>query len=716
MAQFKQKSALAVGILVLLISAVLAWVNPLQTIQWKISDLFFHGRGASNLITVISIDEKSLDSSTGLGRFKDWPRSYYSQLIRAIGPRKPAVIAFDLDFREASRGVSALRLQQILREYERLSAEGGNLNWPSVLKKFEDPKEHPDDIDFQKAIDESSAPVVLTSSLTFAEALSEASQKFPAVKNVIEPIFGGQNAAIGYKNVMRDRDGILRRFMPKTFGQDGQELKSFALAIAEKGASFDGLKMTSNQPADVSKQVLINYAAKPFSYNRISFVDALSGNYDAEKIEGKIVIVGATANILQDFHLTPTSREAMPGVEINATLVQQLADGKFSKEQGLFSLFILLAALAIAGSFILFILPIRFFGWIFAIILLIIPAGAGALYQTGYILNVVYPETAWILTTVAVLIYRNKTELRANREIKRAFAHYVSPVVVNELVKDPASLKLGGKREQISVLFSDIVGFTSFAEKLSPEDTVAVLNDYLTAMTEVIFGFNGTLDKYQGDAIMALFGAPLLDPHHAVNACHSALGMRRGLVGLHEKWNMLPEFSLKEELVKLDFRVGIASGPAVVGNVGSEKRFDYTAIGDIVNLGSRLESVNKKYGTRVIVDKNTFTLVTENHNPFAFRKLDTIRVKGKTHETEIFEVYALNENVTSDMKAMLDDFENGRILYTQRNFAEAKQYFESALSRVSSDSPSQIYLNRCKFFLRKPPSMDWSPIVNLEEK
>lgn len=711
MAQSKQKSALAVGVLVLLISAILAWINPLQTIQWKVSDLFFRGRGASDLITVIAIDEKSLDPAGGLGRFKDWPRSYYSQLIRAIGQRKPAVIAFDLDFRDASRGISALRLQQILREYERVSGDGGNLNWPSVLKKFEDTKEHPDDVDFQKAIDESAAPVVLTSSLTFAEELNEASQKFPAVSVVVAPIFGGPNAAVGYKNMMRDRDGILRRFMPRTAGADGQELKSFALAIAEKGASLDGLGLTGD-----SEQALINYAAKPFSYNRISFADALSGNYDSSKIEGKIVIIGATANILQDFHLTPTSREAMPGVEINATLVQQLVDGKFATEQGNFSLLLLLALLAVVGSFILFILPIRFFGWIFAAILLIIPASAFALYQTGYILNIVYPETAWILTAVITLIYRNKTELRANREIQKAFAHYVSPVVVNELVKDPASLKLGGKREQISVLFSDIVGFTGFAEKLSPEDTVAVLNDYLTAMTEVIFGFNGTLDKYQGDAIMALFGAPLLDLHHAVNACHSALGMRRGLVGLHEKWNMLPEFPLKEELVKLDFRVGIASGPAVVGNVGSEKRFDYTAIGDIVNLGSRLESVNKKYGTRIIVDKNTFTIVTENHNPFAFRKLDTVRVKGKAHETEIFEVYALNENVTSDMKAMLDDFENGRILYTQRNFAEAKQYFESALSRVSSDSPSQIYLNRCKYFLRKPPSMDWSPIVNFEEK
>lgn len=691
----KTKSALTLGILVLAVSAIIAWFSPLQTIQWKISDLFFKGRGASNLITIIAIDETSIGPDSGLGRFKDWPRSYYSQLLRAIGPKAPAVIAFDLDFREASHGISSLRLQQLLREYERVAGEGGNLNWPSLLKKFEDPKDHPDDIDFQKAIDESPVPVVLTSTLAFNEDGS--------VKSVIAPIFLGPNVIVGYKNVMRDRDGVLRRFMPKAVGPDGQELQSFAAAIASK-------------KPDIEDQILINYAAKPFSFRQISFVDLLAGNYDKSDIEGKIVIVGATANILQDFHPTPTGSEAMPGVEINANVVQQLKEGISVSEQGKFSLFALLIILSIIGSFVLLVAPIHYFVWIFSVVLLALPAAAYGFYQTGFVMNVVYPEITWIFAGIAVLIYRNKTELRANREIKRAFAHYVSPVVVNELVKYPAALKLGGKREQISVLFSDIVGFTSFAEKLSPEDTVAVLNDYLTAMTEVVFGYNGTLDKYQGDAIMALFGAPLIDEHHTVNACHAALGMRRALTSLHEKWNLLPEFPLKEDLIRLDFRVGIATGPAVVGNVGSEKRFDYTAIGDIVNLGSRLEGVNKKYGTHVIVDKNTFTAVTENHNPFIFRKLDTVRVKGKAHETEIFEVYSLAENVTSDTRVMLDDFENGRILYTQRNFAEAKQYFDAALEKVPGDGPSSIYVNRCKFFLRKPPSLDWSPVVNLEEK
>jgi adenylate cyclase len=215
---------------------------------------------------------------------------------------------------------------------------------------------------------------------------------------------------------------------------------------------------------------------------------------------------------------------------------------------------------------------------------------------------------------------------------------------------------------------------------------------------------------------MALYGAPIDDPHHAVNACSTAIGMRLALVALHEKWNSIRELPMKDTLIQLDFRVGIATGSAVVGNVGSEKRFDYTAIGDMVNLGSRLESINRKYGTRIIVDNGTFTAVTENRNPFIFRKLDTVRVKGKSKETDIFEVVGFAENVSAETKAMLDDFENGRILYTQRNFMDARQYFEAALARVKDDGPSQIYRNRCNFYLRKPPGREWSAVVNLEEK
>lgn len=742
----KSKPILQIALFVLAISTILVLVNPLQVVQWKLSDLFFRGRSPADAITIIAIDDKSLSSAANLGRFKDWPRSYYSQFLRTIKPLSPAVVAFDLDFREPSRGMSDLRVKQLLREYERRNATPSgmeqrvNLDWYGLLKKFETggtgTSTHPDDTDFQKAISES-GPVILSSSLIFSDTIGEMSEEFPPYKGLILPIFSGENVSTGFQNVMRDRDGIIRRFAPSvpTLGKNSNgSVKSFAQTIADlyrqsknqASVSAADEEQDSDESGDARaaaesgfsnvKQIPINFAAKPFSYKIISFADVLAGTFDKSAIEGKIIMVGATAGILQDFHPTPTSRDFMPGVELHANLAQQLLEGKKMSEQGFWGTFFMMVIFSFTGAFLLFSSPLRYLGLVFAAALIGYPLAAFAMYQTGVALNIVYPLSAWILAGLAVLWYRNKTEIRATNEIKKAFSHYVSPIVVNELAKDPSALKLGGKRQKITVLFSDIVGFTTLAEKLTPEDTVALLNDYLTAMTEVIFSYNGTLDKYQGDAIMALFGAPLDDPHQAVNACQTALGMRRALTQLHEKWNAIAALPFKDELIKLDFRVGIATGQAVVGNVGSEKRFDYTAIGDIVNLGSRLESVNKKYGTRIMLDKDTFTTVTDNHNPFVYRKLDTVRVKGKQQETEIFELVSLAENTTSDMKTMLDEFENGRIMYCQKNFIDAKQFFESAISRFPQDGPSQIYRNRCNYFLRKPPGRDWDAVVNLEEK
>lgn len=726
----KLKSAGIIGGLVLAVSlAIFIW-NPLQVVQWKITDLFFVARPVSDNITIIAIDNASLSTEAGLGRFKDWPRSYYAQLLRTLAAHKPAAVAFDLDFREAARGMSNLRISQLLRSYEKFYASDpkGNFSWYTQLKRFSGEDEasaHPDDDDFQKAIDENPSPVVLTSSLVFSEDVASFGDEFPAYSKIIEPIFGGENVRTGYKNVLLDRDSVLRRFVPRT-----EDSSSFPFAIAQAvaeanvtagaTANTSGVdtrtadSLSANISANTSTP--INYYAKPFSHRMISFVDALAGNFDPAHIKGKIILVGATSQILQDFQATPTSRSPMSGAEINANIVQQLIGNEFISEQRAWSVIFLIILLALVGSFALLILPLRFMAALFAAILFGFPLAAFALYKAGFVMNAVYPELTWIAAGLATLWHRNKTELRAKRQIKKAFSHYVSPVVVNELAKDPKALQLGGKRKEISVMFSDIVGFTSLAEDMSPEDTVALLNDYLTAMTEVIFAYSGTLDKYQGDAIMALFGAPLTDEHYAANACSASLGMRRALIGLHEKWHALPELPFKDQLVQLDFRVGIATGPAVIGNVGSEKRFDYTAIGDIVNLGSRLESVNRMYGTRVIVDKNTFTAVTENHNPFVFRKLDTVRVKGKKQETEIFELVAFAETLTDDFKEMLDNFESGRILYAERNFKDAARCFESALLKIKTDGPSQIYLNRCNFFVRKPPGREWTAVVDLVEK
>lgn len=682
---------LGLGIAVL-VSALAFW-NPLQVIQWKITDLFFRGRPASDEITIIAIDDKSLSPEAGLGSFKTWPRSYYAELLRTINKHKPAVVAFDLDFRQGSKGIGNVTLKQLLNQYEK---NNGSINLYEILKAF-DSSSHPDDIDFQNVLNETKSVVLFS----FLPNSLESNQN----GEVFNPIFSvTENLSVGYGNLVLDRDRILRHFTPRK-----GTYKSFAVAIAE---AFS--KKTVDKTFDF--QIPINYAAPAFSYRMIPFVDVLRSNYKPADISNKIILIGATSRIIQDLHSTPTSRLFMPGVEIHANIIQQLLEGKFLYEQPQWSIFFAIALFAIIGSLLFLKLRIIYGLLLFAFVLIVYPAAAFSLYQKGLVLNVVYPEITWVFTVIGALLYRNHTEFREKREIKLAFSRYVSPVVVEELSSDPTMLKLGGKREKISVMFSDIVGFTTLAEQMSPEDTVALLNDYLTAMTEVIFTYHGTLDKYQGDAIMALFGAPLADALYAQNACSSALAMRRALVSLHEKWNSIANLPFKDNLIQLDFRVGIATGSVVIGNVGSEKRFDYTAIGDIVNLGSRLESLNKKYGTHIMVNKETFVKVTENGSPFVFRKLDTVRVKGKTHATEIFELVATSETITEEMKAMLDYFENGRILYTQRNFKDALPYFESALAKFPEDGPTKIYISRCEYFLKHPPDTDWDAVVELEEK
>lgn len=692
------------------------FIHPFSTLQNSISDLFFSPKNVQSPITIVAIDEKSISPEGQLGRFKDWPRTYYAQALRELNKYDPAVVGIDLDFRDRSRGISAQRLQQ----FTDLKKSGirSDIDWNSIIALFMQDSgaasTHPDDVELQKTLLETKRVVLIEPLFTTTATpvvVAEGSQGvLPSVNGTITPIFSGASIVSGFNNAFYDPDGVVRHFL-SVLGSE----KSFSYVLAQQYAQAQGKSLLETSFNDETFYRIRYLAEAGQSFNTVSFIDVVNGKVDAGLIKNHIVIIGGTAGILNDIAQTPTGSNAMPGVEILATATQQILDNFVMQESGIvWRVVSLLLLLVIAVLFLQ--LSLSYFAGLCIALLVVLPLAGYIAYQDGLVLDVLHPLIALIVTALIVLWYRNKTELKAKRAIKNAFAHYVSPLVVNQLAKDPSQLALGGSRQTITVLFSDIVGFTTLSEKLTPEDTVALLNDYLTAMTDVIFEFGGTLDKYQGDAIMALFGAPLADKNHAANAVQCALRMRQALVSLHDKWAAIANLPFKEELTQLDFRVGIATGPAVIGNVGSQKRFDYTAIGDIVNLGSRLESINRKYGTRIIVNKGTFTTITENSNPFACRKLDVVRVKGKSIETEIFEVVGLHDSFNADMKAMLDDFENARVMYTERNFAGAKEAFRAILERFPEDGPSSIYKNRCEFFMRKPPNIDWSPIVNLEEK
>ena len=277
--------------------------------------------------------------------------------------------------------------------------------------------------------------------------------------------------------------------------------------------------------------------------------------------------------------------------------------------------------------------------------------------------------------------------------------------VVNEILRDPAKLKLGGEKKELSVLFSDIRGFTTLAEDMEPETLVSLLNEYLTEMTEVVFEFDGLLDKYIGDAIMAVWGAPLEQADHPLRACRTALKMLDRLTKMQQKWEA-------EGTPRLDIGIGLNTGTMVVGNMGSDRRFDYTVMGDSVNLASRLEGINKEYGTQVMISEFTYERVKED---FFCRELDAVRVKGKERPVKIFELMALRSEEDPRI-AIIEPFAQGLEQYRAKEWDRAEDSFKEVLGISPEDAAAQLYLQRIAALRQEPPPPEWDGVFTMTKK
>jgi adenylate cyclase len=328
-------------------------------------------------------------------------------------------------------------------------------------------------------------------------------------------------------------------------------------------------------------------------------------------------------------------------------------------------------------------------------------------WESNFWLPVINPIMTMLVTFSLVYIYKYNTEEKGKRFIKETFSHFVTQSVVEELLANPEKIKLGGERKNCTVIFSDVAGFTTISEQLTPEALVKLLNDYLTEMTNIVFKYDGMLDKYEGDAIMAVFGAPLEHGNHAVQACAAALMMQTQLIKLRELWG-------KQNRPKLEARCGINSGDMVVGNMGSERRFDYTVMGDAVNLGARLEAANKEYGTSIMIGVNTFT---EAGDQIIARELDLLRVMGKNEPVKVYELVGLKEQGISDKKKqVLDLFHEGYKHYRQKDWQNAKKYFSQVLTIDHADGPSKTYIKRCDLFIKTPPAENWDGVYTMLKK
>ncbi|RJP21814.1 MAG: CHASE2 domain-containing protein [Candidatus Abyssobacteria bacterium SURF_5] len=321
--------------------------------------------------------------------------------------------------------------------------------------------------------------------------------------------------------------------------------------------------------------------------------------------------------------------------------------------------------------------------------------------------DVVGPVGTILVSDAVIVWYKFNTAEKKRRFIKSAFEHYMNPAVVEQIAKNPDMLELGGKEMELTAFFSDVAGFTTISEQLNPPQLVELLNEYLTAMTDIVLKYNGLLDKYEGDAIIAVFGAPIHYSDHAAKACFVALDMQEKLKQMREGWK-------SEGKPQLHARVGINSGQMVVGNMGSKTRFDYTVIGDSVNLASRLEGVNKQYSTSIMISEFTYALCKSDVH---VREIDLIQVKGKAKPVSIYEVLGrASESLPPGLEEVVNHYLIGLQAYRKKAWQEAIKAFEQALAAVPDDGPSLTYLNRCREYLSAPPPPDWDGVYVMTTK
>jgi len=441
-------------------------------------------------------------------------------------------------------------------------------------------------------------------------------------------------------------------------------------------------------PDEVSR-LMVNFHGPARTYPYVSFAEAALKKFTPGTFKDKIVLVGASATGIGDLRVTPFGGLDFPGVEIHANLIDNLLNQSFITRGAK-------QVLTDLGWIFLFGIPLGI--WLAAVqprwmvfgFVLLAPF-AGIIYWAflhGWWLNFIVPAVFTLVPNVSlVALYRVLIEEQEKRKVRGAFQQYVSPEVIRRLLVDPERVK--PRKTSVTVLFSDIRGFTSISEKLDAQELADLLNNYLTEMTRIIFRNQGTLDKYIGDAVMAIWGAPFDEPRHAKRCCEAALNMLARLEDLQREWRAHGQPAL-------EIGIGINTGIASVGNMGSRLRYGYTAIGDAVNLASRLEGLNKDYGTRIIISDSTRAAL-ENDSALV-RELDLIRVKGKLQPVTIYELMRAETDVDKHREAveLIELFERGHQAYKQRYWGTAKKIFEDMLRRWPNDGPARLFHVRCE--------------------
>ncbi len=642
--------------------------NPfLEAFEDKSYDLRFKNiRGPitpSDQIVIVAIDDASIAE---LGRFP-WSRSNYLPLLKNLSNAGAKAILFDAFFSETEDETTDLAFAKAIKE-------AGNVILATHFN-----------------LDPNFKVLGHTRSLPLLE----------------EQALGGAHI-----NFVPEDDGVNRRNI-LVLEEDGKLVPSLGLRGAMAALSVDHFSVNDfsidlgqrSIPVDYNRAMWINYIGKSGVYPLYSFSDVSNGRISPTLFKDKIVFIGATAIGIYDMRVTPFDKNT-PGVETHATVADNIITGRFIQQSEIEAVIDILFITLI--GLITFILTARLQLYIAIPLTLIISAGyvwiAYQFFIAGQWINIIYPMTSAFASLLVGGSFRYLILERRAREMRSIFSSYISPKLVAQLERQPDAAQIGGDTKEITIIFTDIIGFTSFSENHTPLEVVTRLNEYLAVMVKVVTENDGTVDKFMGDGIMIYWGAPLAQEAHADRAIKTVLAMMSALQRLQLKWEA-------EGQKPFVFRAGINSGEVIAGNIGSSgKKMEYTVIGDTVNLGARLESIAKYYGVRVIVSESSYQQAQEH---YLFRELDLILVVGKHIPVKIYELITSTSPMTEEA---VQQFHNALALYRSQRWQEAISAFEAVSELVCDDVPSQLYIDRCHAFMRSPPPDNWNGVFTHDKK
>lgn len=705
--------AFGISLAAVIVAVFLASTTTFRTLELKSLDMRFGLRGPvevpDNPIVIVKIDDQSDESTPHRW---PWPRSYFAHVLRNLNEAGAKAIGVDVIFDQPDKYGTKEddELARVLNTYGNIVLVG------KMLRSFER----------------------------------------GSYSTVIPPYekFMTSKTRWGLVSLEADLDGFYRRYIIGDTHNDSL-YSSFAAELYKLYTDQPDAMLESREddfqlgnliiPKYDMHSMLVNFIGPAYSFPNYSFdnildtedfdlledydLDAFDDPGDPEAgitpglkysglLKDKIVLIGSTMQELHDNFPTPflesttaegiNAKVEMPGVEIHANALLTMLQKRFLKRAPmLFHWGNILLALLITFLVTRYLPTLwsaaavlsGFVGFFFIALYLFT--------NHNMIVDMVPPTLIVSFAYVGHILHHYLQTQQEKKMLRGAFAQYVPEKVVQDIVANPEKLQLGGEERVVTVMFSDVAGFTTISEKLTPKELVVLLNEYLTAMTNIVLEHNGIIDKYEGDAIMAEFGVPVPYEDHPQVACRVALRMQEKLRELREKWK-------NEGKPELEARIGINTGEVIVGNMGSETVFDYTVMGDHVNLGSRLEGANKQYGTFIMISEFTHEYVK---NDFYTRPLDLIRVKGKNKPIEVFELIAeRTQPLSSGYLEMLSVYKQGMEAYRQRRWSAAIQFFEHCLSLVPDDPPSRLYRKRCLEFKVNDPGEEWDGVFTMTTK